>query len=80
MRSKGSWLLFILAVVALCLAGWTGNGQKQSTKLQRSIWEYKIVQGTADDAQLNQLGSEGWELLAVAVANDQVSYYFKRAK
>ena len=78
MKAKGSWLIFIVAVVALCLASWTGSGQEQRTRHQRSVWEYKSIQGKLDDAQLNQLGSEGWELLTVA--GDQPSYYFKRAK
>lgn len=28
-------------------------------------WEYKIVNGYSNEARLNQLGNEGWELLAV---------------
>jgi hypothetical protein len=28
-------------------------------------WEYKVVKGELDEARLNKLGDEGWELAAV---------------
>jgi len=79
MTTRGSWLMFIVAVVLLFVAVSTGSGQKSSQTPQR--WEYKIVVGTVDDAQLNQLGAAGWELSAVGVVNNNnSSFYFKRAK
>jgi hypothetical protein len=79
MKTRGSWLMFIVAVVLLFVAVSTGIGQKSNQTPQR--WEYKIVVGNVDDAQLNEIGAAGWELSAVGSANDRVpSYYFKRTK
>jgi len=79
MRTRGTWLIFIVAVVLLFVAVSTGIGQKSNRTPQR--WEYKIVVGSVDDAQLNEIGAAGWELSAVGSANDRVSsFYFKRAK
>jgi hypothetical protein len=39
-------------------------------------WEYLVVQATVD---LNALGTQGWELVAVIPARDGIaSYYLKR--
>lgn len=73
----GSWLIFIVIIVGLSLAGWTSSGQN---KAQRIVWEYRTFEGKANDVQLNQLSSEGWELVTVVADNNQMSYYFKRAK
>lgn len=75
----GRWMLAILVFAALCLGGWTSYGEKQSLKPARATWEYKILQGVTEE-QLNQLGAGGWELVAVAAGNGQVSHYFKRAR
>jgi hypothetical protein len=70
--------MLIVAAVLLFVAVSTGIGQKSNQTPQR--WEYKIVIGSVDDTQLNELGAAGWELSAVG-ANDRVpSFYFKRAK
>jgi Domain of unknown function (DUF4177) len=53
-----------------------------------NAWEYKFevnlgeeMIGTAPEAELNHLGSEGWELVTVFVrAEIDVVYYFKRPK
>jgi hypothetical protein len=44
------------------------------------VWEYKHVsaEGTPDEAQLNALGAEGWELVGVLPAANAVHLYFKR--
>ena len=70
--------MFIVAVVLLFVAVSTGIGQKSNHTPQR--WEYKTVVGNVDDAQLNEIGAAGWELSAVGRTNDQVTFYFKRAK
>jgi hypothetical protein len=47
-------------------------------------WEYKIVErdlltGSAlGEAELNELGAEGWEVASVLIHRDKVSFYFKR--
>ena len=78
MTRRGTWLMFIVAVVLLFVAVSTGISQKTSQTPQR--WEYKIVVGSVDEAQLNELGAAGWEMSAVGVVNNNnVSFYFKRA-
>jgi hypothetical protein len=52
------------------------------------MWEYKVVNREARDldaALLNELGADGWELVAVASDSDDrgrlfVTAYFKRPK
>ena len=47
-------------------------------------WEYKTVErelpaGPAiDEAELNALGGEGWEMAGVLAHGNRVSFYFKR--
>jgi hypothetical protein len=70
--------MFIVAVVLLLVAVSTSIGQKTSQIPPR--WEYKIVVGNVDEAQLNELGAAGWEMSAVGVFNNyNLSFYFKRA-
>jgi hypothetical protein len=44
------------------------------------VWEYKQVAGERPptDAELNDLGREGWELAGILVRDAQVIFYFKR--
>ncbi len=81
MKTK-SYLVLVLGMV-LCLVGWTGYSQRQSSN--RQVWEYKTVstQEThfAGDSTFNEMGAQGWEL--VAAGNNSVGapiYIFKRAK
>ena len=78
MRTRGSWLMLIVAFVLLFVAVSTGIGQKSNQTPQR--WEYKTVVGNLDDAQLNEIGAAGWELSAVGTTTDRVAFYFKRAR
>lgn len=42
-------------------------------------WEYLTVQNAVEDSELNQLGAEGWELVAVvSPAHFVLHYFFKR--
>jgi hypothetical protein len=47
-------------------------------------WEYKVTKGWPMESELNRLGAEGWELVAIGVAGtdtkgiDTVCAYFKR--
>ena len=70
--------MFMVAAVLLFVAVSTGIGQKSNQTPQR--WEYKVVLGHVYDAQLNEIGAAGWDLSAVRGPNDQLAFYFKRAK
>jgi hypothetical protein len=47
-------------------------------------WEYKTVEralsgeAAIGEAELNELGAEGWELAGVLAHENKVSFYFKR--
>lgn len=44
-------------------------------------WEYMIVQGDIDEAELNRLGADGWALVGVATKfNAHLVHYFRRAR
>lgn len=54
----------------------------QSPALSRVVWEYK-VEVSPKDKKLNELGAEGWELVAIgdaAMGTVAQNYIFKRAK
>jgi hypothetical protein len=85
--------LGILAVILLFLSlfAWLGHAraQKTSTNNGRKVWEYKVgvapIGGTPPvQDQLNELGAEGWELVAVENVSTTTPpaaiYYLKRAK
>jgi hypothetical protein len=42
-------------------------------------WEYK-TETNCDDATLNSLGAQGWELVAVVYVPKGTIFYFKRRK
>jgi Domain of unknown function (DUF4177) len=77
-----------ITILFLCFAFATGCQPRASEKI---TWEYRWVQLNDTSAQskgvqneLNQLGAEGWEVVAVSpdVTNPTVEYRFvlKRAK
>ena len=43
------------------------------------VWEYKhmAVESPPDEAELNALGADGWELVGVVPAANAVHFYFK---
>ena len=42
-------------------------------------WEYLLIERTMDGEQLNELGAEGWEMVAVvSPAHFVFHYFFKR--
>jgi hypothetical protein len=69
---KYQWLLLIGLFIALAfLVGFSSGATKQK-------WEY---QETCSATALNELGSNGWELVSVTnQSNDAKCFYLKRAK
>ena len=53
---------------------------------EKQAWEYRVInrsiadEGTLPEADLNVLGSEGWELVAVVPLPANVQFFFKRVK
>ena len=84
MKTKYAWLLAL--ILMLPLLGFTIHGQKQTTK---GVWEYKSIFSTSGDLAyvLNDLGAQGWELVAIDVTSSDkmnglkgTTYYLKRVK
>ena len=82
MSAKPYAVLFL--ALALALIDLTGYAQKVSSKPQ--TWEYKTAYSRSDgfawEKTLNELGGQGWELVATSSPADEagVTYVFKRAK
>jgi hypothetical protein len=70
----GPALLFAM----LFLVGWTTFGQKKNQP--KVTWEYKRVGHATEtgEPELNQLGAQGWEL--VAVDQEGTVFYLKRPR
>jgi len=84
-------------VVGVCLFGTflcgalfssrsNGQGQAEPSNVK---WEYKVVGDDGGEFKFNELGKEGWELVAVASASrggagaatfTPPAYYFKRRR
>jgi hypothetical protein len=76
---KSRKLLMVGLVALFCTIGWVGRAQIKGA--DRPIWEYRAIYGQTVQGVLefNQLGTDGWELAAVACNdNNQCSYFFKR--
>ena len=57
------YLVLVLAAF-VCLAGWTARARN----VPRQVWEYQRVEFDFNvdiNYRLNQLGAEGWQLVAV---------------
>ena len=77
MRLKTYLLMTLAAIALVVLGGWSVRGQKQGSS--RTLWEYRIV-SELEKIPLNDLGAQGWELVAVGMGGAEEVYYFKRAK
>jgi hypothetical protein len=86
---KTKLILVLAAIAVLCFAAWSSKASHSS----RDNWEYKLVtvQGmnivpASNPTQLNELGSEGWELVTVNTEEVvfgshrqiKIGYYLKR--
>lgn len=53
---------------------------------EKQAWEYRVIgrtmadEGMLPEAELNALGSEGWELVGVVQVRAKVQFVFKRVK
>jgi hypothetical protein len=86
--------IFAGLLIFLSVLVWAGhaNAQKTNTNNDGKVWEYKVGAATVGSLggfasvqdQLNQLGAEGWELVAVenvgTTTPPSAIYYLKRAK
>jgi hypothetical protein len=84
MNLKSSVAAGIVVIVTIsAIARWPERAVAQPAA--KGTWEYKFVSGeSATEATANQLGAEGWELVAVAPPNavhtGAYTYYFKRTR
>jgi hypothetical protein len=91
---KKTYVLAAAAGAALVLVAWfsrdPASGQEKPAPAAAK-WEYKVVTkltalGPPEEAELNRLGDEGWELTAAAGTASKgerlpaVSFIFKRPK
>ena len=89
MKSIHRLLLIVVTIGLVTFFGWSVRGQ-QETPATKTVWEHAVVVSHTGDnsARLSQLGTEGWELVAVRseetftgnFRQQQVTYYLKRSK
>lgn len=84
MSKSNLQFLFVLFVGLIAVAGAWQFAGAQGEKVRETLkFEYKILSGTSSSgAELNLLGKDGWELVAVEPARTGVAaqLYFKRAR
>lgn len=81
MGSKIGWLLTVITITLFGLVGWSTRGQGAS----KPVWEYQVARilVTQEQERLNELGAQGWELVAVGEGTavethkDGRDYYYK---
>ena len=88
MKSNLRLLLVVATISCVTLIGWSVQGQR--TPAPKVVWEHAVVSSSTGDnsPRLSQLGTEGWELVAVrseekflgSFRQIEVTYYLKRAK
>lgn len=68
----------VVALVGLALlagSAWQFAGAQVSRDVARQRWEYKKLR-TDSETNLNELGAEGWELVAIASSNETNTVHF----
>jgi len=89
-------LFVVVTIVLFSAVPPESNGQNQAGDVGRGQpnWEYKILGGEGNETAFNDLGEQGWELVAVAGATRSAAgnggsssggstppaFYFKRRK
>lgn len=66
--NKRHWLAALLILLVLSVGAWTQVSKQQ--------WEYKVVFSPVEK-KINELASQGWELVTV---DTYQNYVFKRSK
>jgi hypothetical protein len=78
MKTRTSLVVILIAVIALVTVGWTQVNQKA----REPKWQYMSYQVSSTgptDQEMNKLGWEGWEFVAIdAGENRATRYIFKR--
>lgn len=77
MKLKTILITCIIILAVLLHFGLKSSAQRQAR--QNQAWEYKLTVGLSE-AQLNELGAQGWELIEVAARESGYTYYLKRPK
>jgi uncharacterized protein YjeT (DUF2065 family) len=77
-------LTIIALLVAVCAGLYFVNASSHAAPVAPHAWEYKFA-SNMDQQQANQLGADGWELVAIGIASDGSNpaphvCVFKRAK
>ncbi len=87
MKSSLRLLLIVVIIGLVTFFGWSVRGQQ--TPAPKIVWEHAVVTSQGDNStRLSQLGTEGWELVAVRSEEKftgnfrqlEVTYYLKRSK
>ncbi|MBV9923979.1 MAG: DUF4177 domain-containing protein [Acidobacteria bacterium] len=74
-------LAVAFAAALLCLVGLTGYAQRGRPR--RPAWEYKAATFSnylTFEKEINELGAQGWELVAVSDVAGTTNYFFKRPR
>jgi len=61
-----------------------GRPDRKEGRIVKDKWEYKVVTQVMDktynEQMLNEMGSQGWELVSVVVPPSGPHFFFKRPK
>ena len=80
MKRQVTWLFVVIGIVGI--VSWTVLAQTQTET--KAVWEYKAISypHPVQEGPLNQLGKDGWELVAVnpACPNDSACTFYAYLK
>jgi hypothetical protein len=81
MKAASRWLAIVVVIAGLLGLGWVQTSRRPET----ARWEYLSYQASSigpSDQEMNNLGVEGWELIAIDSGGEQRAprFVFKRKK